>query len=124
MIVYRNSGSIWQTILLIIILVGLLVAGFYLFIALFPLIVALVLYIWYRVRKKMKEFEKARAQYQENPYENNFQQFRSVHYTYTDNENNQSSSSDTSNPEQGTTKEHDPVIYDITPENYSVEEKK
>lgn len=118
MIVYRNSLSLLQLIILILVGGGLLVAGFFLTMALLPFILLVILYIWYKVRKNMKNLREQAQNYEaentaQNPY---WQENRSLH--------TEKVIYKTEHSTQANTSQQEPVIYDISPEDYSVEEKK
>ncbi len=129
MMVYKSGGSLLQTILFIVILIAMLVAGFYLFIALLPFILILGIYLWYKMRKNMKQFQEqmnAQGATTQNPY-----QARTVRYIYTTNNTQPTGANSQEQASQNSSIGHDEqrnndnaVIYDISPEDYTVEEKK
>ena len=116
MIIYKNNMSTVQNILLIIVAIALLVAGFFITIALLPFILLIVLYVFYKMRKVRNSFEE-RYKQTENYADN--QTTRLIYKT--------SHSQDGQNSQDNDQNEQT-VIYDISENDYTVndttEEKK
>ena len=110
MIIYKNNMSTVQNILLIIVAIALLVAGFFIIVALLPFILLIVLYGFYKMRKMRNSFEE-RYKQRENYADN--QTTRLVYKTSHSQDNNQNEQT---------------VIYDLSENDYTVndttEEKK
>ncbi len=145
---YRQQQSpimtVVQTIFFLIVLGAVLFVGFYVFLALLPFILAFIIYIWYKYKKAVKAFQAGQANGEYQVYEDaqGFTQNgpfvkRSVRYVYSNkqgaNEDNQAQerfhissqqpeySSDNFSQEA---KNPESIVYDIAPEDYSVEDKK
>ncbi len=137
---YRNQSpmaSVMQTVIFLVILGGLLFVGFYLFVALLPIILIFIAYIWYKYRKTMKAFREAQAN---GTYNQNFDgqsPFGSSGIRFIRINNGQFSEQDFSQEENQSRihehtvqndnadkKQENAVVYDISPEDYSIEEKK
>ncbi len=125
--IQRNAMSLPQLIVFILVLGGLLVAGFFLTMALLPLILVFIAYIWYKMRKAKKLFQERYDQMQQERYS----QEESRQSLYAD-AKDYAFSEESSQDAQATPlrykttsiKKEESVIYDISDQDYTIEEKK
>ncbi len=130
MYVQKNAMSLPQLIVFILVLGGLLVAGFFLTMALLPLILVFIAYIWFKVRKARKAFQERYDQMQQERY-NQEENAQAYYVDAKDYEYSESSSNSSQNEQatplkyRNTGKQKDEtIIYDIEPQDYTIEEKK
>ncbi len=120
---YINTNlTFFQKLVIFLIFVGFLTASFFLAIALLPLFLVLGLYAWYRFYKFKKDIEEARQKAYGN-FGENAEQFTRIQY-FTQEDFGQNQQQNFNSQEQNfnnNSKQED--VYDISPENYTVEEK-
>ncbi len=135
MYIQKNTMTPLQLVIFFLVLGALLVAGFFLTMALLPLILVLIVYFWFKIRKAKKNFQQRfeqmqqERQAQEDAYyqSNQRESLYGQEYQYTEQETQSGENFEATrlkyiNPQQK--KQDDSVVYDISPNDYTIEEKK
>ncbi len=137
MYIQKKNMSPFQLVLFLIVMGGLLVAGFFLTMALLPLILVVIAYFWYKMNKAKKAFQARYEEMQQEQHAEYQRQSRESIYSqeYSDtNFENANNAYSEQNASEGYTKlkytqtsqkkTEETVIYDIAPEDYSIEDNK
>ncbi len=124
MIMYNGKKlSTTQSIILSIIAIVILVLFFMLAMTLLPFILMVGVYFWYRARKKMQNIREYGVN-GTNDMGDAFYQQETYRYINTEERNTESTQLRYNTSSRQNNKDEQAIIYDISPENYTVEEKK